>query len=47
VHQCFDTLNEWRKVAKNVQGYSLPCGHYIAEEAPELLLQYVESFFNQ
>lgn len=44
VHQCFDTLNEWRKVAMNVQGHSLPCGHYIAEEAAELLLQYVESF---
>ena len=42
VHQCFDTLNEWRKVAKNVQGHSLPCGHYIAEEAPELLLQCVD-----
>lgn len=41
VHQCFETLNEWRKVAKNVQGHSLPCGHYIAEEAPELLLQCV------
>jgi hypothetical protein len=27
-----------------VQGNYLPCGHYIAEEAPELLLRYVESF---
>ena len=42
VHQCFDTLNEWRKVAMNVQGHSLPCGHYIAEEAAELLLQFVD-----
>ena len=42
VHQCFDTLNEWRKVAMNVQGHSLPCGHYIAEEAAELLLQCVD-----
>jgi hypothetical protein len=25
-----------------VQGHSLPCGHYIAEEAPELLLQCVD-----
>jgi haloacetate dehalogenase len=42
VHQCFDTLNEWRKVAKNVQGHALPCGHYIAEEAPELLLKHTQ-----
>jgi haloacetate dehalogenase len=42
VHQCFDVLNEWHKVAKHVQGHALPCGHYIAEEAPELLLQHAE-----
>jgi haloacetate dehalogenase len=44
VHQCFDPLQEWRKLAKNVQGKALPCGHYIPEEAPELLLQQVELF---
>lgn len=46
VHQCFQTLNEWRKVAKTVQGHALPCGHYIAEEAPELLLQHAEFLEN-
>ena len=44
VHQCFDPLQEWRKLAKNVQGKALPCGHYIPEEAAELLLQQVELF---
>jgi haloacetate dehalogenase len=45
VNQCFKPLEEWQKVAINVQGHALPCGHYIAEEAPELLLKYVQDFF--
>lgn len=44
VNQCFKPLEEWQKVAINVQGQALPCGHYIAEEAPELLLKYVQDF---
>ena len=46
VHQCFEPLREWSKVAVNVQGKALPCGHYIPEEAPELLLHQVKLFFN-
>jgi haloacetate dehalogenase len=46
VHQCFEPLKEWSKVAVNVQGKSLPCGHYIPEEAPELLLQQVQLFLD-
>jgi haloacetate dehalogenase len=46
VHQCFEPLNEWSKLAQNVQGKALPCGHYIPEEAPELLLQQVQLFLN-
>jgi haloacetate dehalogenase len=46
VHQCFEPLKEWSKVAVNVQGKALPCGHYIPEEAPELLLDQVKLFFN-
>jgi haloacetate dehalogenase len=46
VHQCFEPLKEWSKVAVNVQGKSLPCGHYIPEEAPELLLDQVKLFLN-
>jgi haloacetate dehalogenase len=44
VNQCFEPLKEWSKVAVNVQGKALPCGHYIPEEAPELLLQLVQPF---
>ncbi|MGI4843196.1 MAG: alpha/beta fold hydrolase [Janthinobacterium lividum] len=38
VQRCFDPLLEWRKVAANVEGEALACGHYIPEEAPETLL---------
>lgn len=38
VHRCFDPLHEWRQVAEKVIGEALSCGHYIPEEAPELLL---------
>ena len=38
VHQCFEPLKEWQRVATDVRGHALPCGHYIAEEAPDALL---------
>jgi haloacetate dehalogenase len=38
VQRCFDPLAEWQKVASDVRGDALPCGHYIPEEAPEALL---------
>jgi len=38
VQRCFDPLALWQRIATNVQGEALPCGHYIPEEAPELLL---------
>ena len=44
VGRCFDPLAEWKLVADDVQGGALPCGHYIAEEAPELLLERVLPF---
>ena len=44
VQRCFDPLAEWRKVADDVRGQALPCGHYIPEEAPQALLQAIEPF---
>ena len=44
VNQCFEPLKEWSKLAVNVKGHALPCGHYIPEEAPELLLNQVQTF---
>jgi haloacetate dehalogenase len=46
VHRCFRPLDEWRRVAREVNGGALPCGHYIAEEAPELLLARVLPFLS-
>lgn len=45
VGQCFDVMALWRKCATQVSGRSVPCGHYIAEEAPEVLLEEVFRFF--
>ena len=45
VGKCFDVLALWRERAVDVSGQSLPCGHYIAEEAPELLLEQALEFF--
>ncbi len=45
VARCFDVLALWHERATDVSGRSLPCGHYIAEEAPESLLSEALSFF--
>jgi haloacetate dehalogenase len=45
VGRCFDVLRLWRERADQVDGRSLPCGHYIAEEAPSLLLEDAFQFF--
>ena len=38
VQRCFDPLALWQRIAIDVQGETLACGHYIPEEAPEPLL---------
>ncbi|MBF5004421.1 alpha/beta fold hydrolase [Diaphorobacter caeni] len=38
VNRCFEPLKEWQKISTDVRGHTVPCGHYIAEEAPEALL---------
>ena len=38
VNRCFEPLKEWQKIGIDVRGHTLPCGHYIAEEAPDALL---------
>ncbi|GAC1390137.1 MAG: alpha/beta hydrolase [Variovorax sp.] len=47
VGKSFDVLALWRERAADVSGQSLPCGHYIAEEAPALLLQDAMEFFRR
>lgn len=46
VARCFDVMELWRERAADVSGHSLPCGHYIAEEAPERLAAEALSFFS-
>jgi haloacetate dehalogenase len=44
IARCFDPLAEWRRVAADVRGGAVPCGHYIPEEAPDALLAEVIPF---
>lgn len=44
----FDVVDTWKEKADNVMGKSLPCGHFIPEEAPdELLSEIVPFLINQ
>jgi haloacetate dehalogenase len=45
VGQNFDVLGLWRERALDVTGQALPCGHYIAEEAPGELFAHAHNFF--
>jgi len=44
IERCFDPLAEWRRWNPGVKGMALPCGHYIPEEAPEVLLDHALAF---
>ena len=46
VHRCFKPLEEWQRIAQHVEGKALPCGHYIPEEAPDMLLAQVLPFLS-
>ena len=44
VHRCFDPLKLWKERAVQVSGRTLPCGHYIAEELPDVLVPELMTF---
>ena len=44
IQKQFKPLDDWRKVAADVRGHALACGHYIPEEAPDALLQALKTF---
>ena len=44
MHTLFDVLATWKEKAEGVEGRSLPCGHFIPEEAPRELLAYLTPF---
>lgn len=41
----YDTLAVWQEWADDVRGRALPCGHYLAEEAPEETTAELLAFF--
>ncbi len=47
VGRCFDVARLWADVARQSSGRAVPCGHYIAEEAPDLLLSEAIEFFKE
>jgi haloacetate dehalogenase len=46
IERCFKPLDEWRRVADDVRGRTLPAGHYLPEEVPEPVAQELERFFS-
>ena len=44
VARCFEPLKVWQEVCADVSGTTLPCGHYLPEEAPERLLDEILNF---
>lgn len=47
IEKCYDALAEWRRVASDVRGRSVPSGHYIPEEVPDLVAGEFETFFSE
>ena len=41
----FDPLALWRERAEQVEGFALPCAHYLAEELPEQTAEALIGFF--
>ncbi len=44
VEKFFTPLKCWEKFCTQLEGRSLPCGHFIPEEEPELLLEELKAF---
>ena len=47
IERCFDCLALWRLRAANVEGYSLPGGHYLAEERPDEVTEAMLAHFSR
>ncbi len=47
VNRCFKPMDDWRRVAEHVNGHTLPCGHYVPEEVPSLLIEEIKTFFGE
>ncbi len=47
IERCFDPLALWRERAADVRGQSLPGGHYLAEEIPDIVASHLLPFFKE
>ena len=47
VNKLYDPVKEWKKYANNVKGYSINCGHFIAEEKPKELVKSIIAFLKK
>jgi len=46
VNRCFKPIEDWKKVSNQaVTGRTVPCGHYIPEELPEILIEEAREYF--
>lgn len=45
VERHYDVLAVWRECAADVRGRALPCGHFLAEEAPDATYDEISRFF--
>lgn len=46
VGRLFDPLAVWSQLANNLAGRGLPCGHFLAEEEPDLTYQALDEFMS-
>jgi haloacetate dehalogenase len=44
VGRLFDVMGAWRDKAACLDGAALPCGHFLAEEAPEETIEQLMKF---
>ncbi|PXX62471.1 haloacetate dehalogenase [Nocardia tenerifensis] len=46
VAEWYDPLAIWRQWSRDAQGASIPAGHFLPEEAPDLVAQHLRDFFH-
>jgi len=47
IEKSYDAISEWKEVhaSGEVDGRSVDCGHYIPEEAPDVVVEHIKDFF--
>jgi pimeloyl-ACP methyl ester carboxylesterase len=44
LHGSYEVMDLWRREATDVRGHPLDCGHFVAEEQPELVVSELLAF---